>query len=1197
MDQEFLLANADFVRLLARSLVADEHLAEDVAQEAWLAALRHPPSNGRAWFASVVRKLSYLLHRREGRRLKREQVAAQPEEIPSTDEILDREVEKLRMVKAVKSLKEPYRSTIVLRFYENLPPREISRHMDIPVETVKTRLQRALGMLRRDLDRAHGGDGRSWAHALLPVAGLEATVSTVLKGAVAMSLKAKIGITTAAVFMIGATVILWQSVPETEGMPLEVRVPETGTVVTAGTEVETGEVAMNDRELMLPEEVAEEGMPAAYREALGGFKGRVLLGDGAPAPDRTVELLGLKPLDYMKGVDALLDRETSIPGFAKWTAVTGDDGVFHIRDVYPRAFFALVVSPGETDSTNRLVDAQPNPGETVDLGDITIESGAVIEGKVVKHGDAPLPGTRIRAVQLPPLVFTTGVQELREGGSLLVKGRYLPGMAGVIDPPQDLFRMLDLLVARQAKTGTDGSFRLENVPFGSVIVVADRPGFATQWTAVTVTGSEQKMASIRLEPGGTLHGKVVDGSDRPLAGVEVRMGPFYQQPDLAVLQPPVFTDENGRFIIRGLPGLLPCSGALRREGTHWKIVDVFRIDEGEKVFRLGDRHDLKLLVCNEGGRPVEGAAMRIRGKGIQNLLPGNAPVARIETAGPGLLVARGLAPGRYEYVVSAKGYGTRSGTVSINDEPVEREVTLASGLEAVVRVMGEDAPLEWAEVMLKAADAEYAGAWLLDTTAFTRRRTDATGEARFEDMAAGSYRVVVSHPGFSIGTGEITLPAREETQVTLTPGGSLEGEVLFGNSGLAPPFAITLESMHGSSFPELEMPRTVLTDVQGRFEIRGLNPGEWQVAVQERYIGFDPSQMVQMMMSEALAEQYIKIEPGETTRIQLAIAAADLQPLAFGQVSGRLLVNSRPVRGAWITSVGAKMENTAQISDSGTYFFEKVPAGNASLFIKIPPGTMGEFGCNIERRIHVAQDYCNTEDFDILTGGLYGRVVLFPGETALGGAEIRVTGAAGSTGEADEMHVPGYTFYTPADLQAVTDAGGNFRIDGLPAGTYNLEWARAKEIGRTPEERAFLGSAASACTSVTVKPGDLAGPAVVTIYPPDMVSGRVVFPAGSGEGGHAFLVVSGKHEVKTQRKSTVTIPDTDVKFSFNEGRMVYVRTATGKFEINDITPGAYRVKLIYFPESGGQLAFKPLAFEVPPGGVTDLVLRAEKEEG
>jgi hypothetical protein len=245
----------------------------------------------------------------------------------------------------------------------------------------------------------------------------------------------------------------------------------------------------------------------------------------------------------------------------------------------------------------------------------------------------------------------------------------------------------------------------------------------------------------------------------------------------------------------------------------------------------------------------------------------------------------------------------------------------------------------------------------------------------------------------------------------------------------------------------------------------------------------------------------------------------------------------------------------------------------------------------------VVEDYCNTEDFDIATGGLYGRLVMFPDETALGGAEIRVTGAAGSTGEADEMHVPGCTFYTPADLQAVTDAGGNFRIDGLPAGTYNLEWVRAKEIGRTPGEKAYLERAASACTAVTVRPGGLAGPAVIGIYPPDMAAGRVVFPAGSGEGGHAFLIVSGKHEVKTQRKSTVTIPDTDVKFSFNEGRMVYVRTATGLFVINDITPGEYRAKLLYFPEGGGRLAFKPLAFEVPPGGVTDLVFRPEKEEG
>jgi DNA-directed RNA polymerase specialized sigma24 family protein len=39
-----LLTHADWVKSLARELVRDEHRAEDVVQETWIAALRHGPS-------------------------------------------------------------------------------------------------------------------------------------------------------------------------------------------------------------------------------------------------------------------------------------------------------------------------------------------------------------------------------------------------------------------------------------------------------------------------------------------------------------------------------------------------------------------------------------------------------------------------------------------------------------------------------------------------------------------------------------------------------------------------------------------------------------------------------------------------------------------------------------------------------------------------------------------------------------------------------------------------------------------------------------------------------------------------------------------------------------------------------------------------------------------------------------------------
>ena len=50
------------------------------------------------------------------------------------------------------ALPEPYRSTIVLRFFKALPPRRVAERQGVPVETVRTRPRRrrhsALGSLK-----------------------------------------------------------------------------------------------------------------------------------------------------------------------------------------------------------------------------------------------------------------------------------------------------------------------------------------------------------------------------------------------------------------------------------------------------------------------------------------------------------------------------------------------------------------------------------------------------------------------------------------------------------------------------------------------------------------------------------------------------------------------------------------------------------------------------------------------------------------------------------------------------------------------------------------------------------------------------------------------------------------------------------------------------------------------------------------
>ncbi len=170
---EQALAHAGFLRSVARGVLGRDEEVEDVLQETFLAAWREPPRKPgslRAWLATVARRLALTRLRSRSRRERRESAAARPEALPSAEDIVAREETRRRLVAAVLSLEEPYRTTLLWRYYAARSVPEIADLLAVPVATVKTRLQRGLVHVRERLDAMHAGDRRSWALALAPLA-------------------------------------------------------------------------------------------------------------------------------------------------------------------------------------------------------------------------------------------------------------------------------------------------------------------------------------------------------------------------------------------------------------------------------------------------------------------------------------------------------------------------------------------------------------------------------------------------------------------------------------------------------------------------------------------------------------------------------------------------------------------------------------------------------------------------------------------------------------------------------------------------------------------------------------------------------------------------------------------------------------------------------------------------------------------
>jgi RNA polymerase sigma-70 factor (ECF subfamily) len=170
---ESLLAHRDWVRRVARALTSDEAAASDLEQEAWLRALRDPPREDRglrAWFGTVLRNTAWNMRRSDRRRRAYEAAATSAHAIaPPPDLVAEAELHE-RVVRLVLDLEEPYRTAMLVRWFEDLPPAAMAGRLAIPVETVRTRLRRALEMLRVRLDRESAGDRRRWVLALGPLA-------------------------------------------------------------------------------------------------------------------------------------------------------------------------------------------------------------------------------------------------------------------------------------------------------------------------------------------------------------------------------------------------------------------------------------------------------------------------------------------------------------------------------------------------------------------------------------------------------------------------------------------------------------------------------------------------------------------------------------------------------------------------------------------------------------------------------------------------------------------------------------------------------------------------------------------------------------------------------------------------------------------------------------------------------------------
>lgn len=155
---------------VAHGLLNDADRAQDILHDVYLQAWRslanlRSPARISSWLYTMTRNQCFDLMRRQARADKnmRQTASMQPDVIPIYEVMINNE-DLRRMHDAIRTLPEPFREALSLKYSSGLKCREIADTLDISISAVKTRLFEARKLLAtrmQELERqpsaANGG--------------------------------------------------------------------------------------------------------------------------------------------------------------------------------------------------------------------------------------------------------------------------------------------------------------------------------------------------------------------------------------------------------------------------------------------------------------------------------------------------------------------------------------------------------------------------------------------------------------------------------------------------------------------------------------------------------------------------------------------------------------------------------------------------------------------------------------------------------------------------------------------------------------------------------------------------------------------------------------------------------------------------------------------------------------------------------
>ncbi|HTR53392.1 MAG TPA: carboxypeptidase regulatory-like domain-containing protein [Kofleriaceae bacterium] len=589
-----------------------------------------------------------------------------------------------------------------------------------------------------------------------------------------------------------------------------------------------------------------------------------------------------------------------------------------------------------------------------------------------------------------------------------------------------------------AKTAATGIATITPIVPGNYQLVASAPGMAPAHQQVRVNGETR--VRIVLLPGAPVSGRVVDESNKPVAGARVvytASGQFFGQADWRL--DAITTGADGTWKFAALPRgsfRFLASDSDHATGTSALIAHDGSTEKTGVEIALPAGATVHGRVVDSGKAPVPGAHVQVmlafRPAGGRGFRAGGTrpPPRQTYSDDKGEFVVRGLP--RDQLVATAQHEKGAASAVEIDATSGDaKDVTLVLDLTGAIAGTVVDQtgqPVEGAQVNAAPAfngggfggfgggPPAGSGSGGFDPSVFLRAQqnvalTDAGGRFRITGLADGAYTVRASRSGIPRGGrrgrrgGSDGVEAKvgdEKVQIVLPAEGNVRGKVAFADGKVPTAFTASVAGTQQAFFG-------------GDFELDGLAPGDYRLDISGP--SFDSH------------SQDVQIEPAQTTDVGSITVASGRR------IAGVVVSNNAPVPGATVYAgnqvVGGPSSNDSPINgfaglgantkqdttdQGGAFLLAGFPDGDLTVIADLP-------GTGRSKALLVAEDDPNSSAL-VLQLQPYGSIsgVLTQGGSPAAGIVVTVQSTT-----------------TPGALYVAAAGGdGAYRFDQLAPDTYKV---------------------------------------------------------------------------------------------------------------------------------------------------------------